>query len=70
MNLDIPLRDSKIYSVRGKNLYCEIKKFYNIFCNNMIYLNFVKIFKQICTTHGSLANLNMVFRVLLWWSSG
>ena len=45
MNLDIPLRDSKIYSVRGKNLYCEIKRFYNIFCNNMIYLNFVKIFE-------------------------
>ena len=46
MNLDIPLRDSKIYSVRGKNLHCEIKIFYNIFCNNMIYLNFVKLFEQ------------------------
>ena len=58
MNLDIPLRDSKIYSVRGKILYCEIKRFYDIFCNNIVYLNrFV---------HVSLANLNMVFRVLLW----
>ena len=60
------------YLKQAENNWAYGKNVMDLFIKRIKKLNsnFVKIFKQICTTHGSLANLNMVFRVLLWWSSG
>lgn len=67
MKLHITLRDGDVYNVRGRNLYCKIKIFCNMFCNNDNLSNTtpLKYLNRIGTIHGSLPNVNIVSKILM-----
>lgn len=67
MKLYIILRDGDVYNVRGRNLYCKIKIFCNMFCNNDNLFNIIllKYLNRIGIIYGSFLNVNIVFKILM-----